>query len=196
MAGIHGAIGRSVRFAEGGDLRLVGQSEVAHWQIGRLEVFFEGSWSQVCATGFGANDADVACRQLGFGSGTVASSLADLEPPSDVLVSPVVALTFSGCTGAESRLLDCPLEDAFRGDSDFSECFNNGSPGLQIACVANPGEPGGAVLLVRIFTRYLCALQTYAVIHSRAVCCETLLSGMSVWLILSTSRALGGPTVN
>lgn len=125
-----------------GDLRLVGQSEIRNWQMGRLEVFFEGFWRQVCAGGFDANDADVACRQLGFGSGTVASSLAEFQSPSAVLVSPEVALVFSGCTGTESRLLDCNLQDS----SYELNCYDDVNPGLQLACVANPETPGGALL--------------------------------------------------
>jgi deleted-in-malignant-brain-tumors protein 1 len=33
---------------------------------GRLELFFNGSWSTVCDDGFNNLDAQVACRMLGF----------------------------------------------------------------------------------------------------------------------------------
>ena len=52
--------------AEEGDLRLVGETAFANWQLGRLEVFFEGSWSQVCGLLVSSADVAVACRQLGF----------------------------------------------------------------------------------------------------------------------------------
>ena len=52
--------------AEEGGLRLVGQTAVDNWEYGRLEVFLEGSWGQVCDLQFTGPDAEVACRQLGF----------------------------------------------------------------------------------------------------------------------------------
>ena len=62
---------RLATYVEEGDVRLMDHSTVANWQMDRLEVFFEGSWSQVCAREFDGPDADVACRHLGFGAGTV-----------------------------------------------------------------------------------------------------------------------------
>lgn len=37
---------------------------------GRLEIFVRGSWGTVCDDGFGANEAVVACRQLGYDGST------------------------------------------------------------------------------------------------------------------------------
>lgn len=137
--------------AEDGDLRLVDQMAVANWQVGRPEVFFEGSWSQICAIDFGPEDADVACRQLGFGSGSVGP--LELSARFNVrlfipklLVYPEVALRSPGCNGTESSLLDCPLTMQPEGlDTVYSDngdqCFDSSGPGLTLACVGE-SEPG------------------------------------------------------
>ncbi len=49
-----------------GDLRLIGGGGVAG--RGRLEVSIGGQWGSVCGEGFGQLSADVACKQLGFGT--------------------------------------------------------------------------------------------------------------------------------
>ena len=122
-----------------GDLRLVEQSTLSNWQTGRLEIFFEGSWSQVCATNFTGADADVACRQLGLGSGSVLPARPnDVDPIVSEFVFPEVALSAPGCNGSEASLLECqPRRPASRTNR---ECLDPGdsSRGLMIACVAEP----------------------------------------------------------
>lgn len=131
--------------AEAGDARLVGTSEVANWQVGRLEVFFEGSWSQVCAGEFDRNDVSVACRQLGFGEGAAGPSLnVDVQQYDDdlaQLVFPEVAIERPNCNGTEASLLDCPLRK--QSDLASGRCFSSSSPGLTLACVRER-EPGAA----------------------------------------------------
>eukprot|EP00892_Ulva_mutabilis_P004962 jgi/Ulvmu1/2838/UM144_0002.1 len=126
--------------AEEGDVRLVEQIAVANWQLGRLEIFFDGSWSQVCSTKFGPADARVACRQLGLGAGTVASNLFPVEGRTAVLVHPEVAVTVSGCTGREATLLDCSLSDDGLPYDESPGCFADTGPGLILACV-DPSIP-------------------------------------------------------
>ena len=127
--------------AEEGDVRLVDQSSVANWQIGRLEVFFEGSWSQVCANAFDGPDATVACRQLGLGAGTVlpadpGRSGGRVPPSNSEMVVPEAAITAVGCNGSESTLLGCPLErvDLF----DDQACLSATGIGLFVGCVQEP----------------------------------------------------------
>ena len=46
-----------------GDLRLSTGRGASN---GRLQVYIGGEWGEICDTGFGMNEADVACHQLGF----------------------------------------------------------------------------------------------------------------------------------
>lgn len=133
-----------IQHAGEGDLRLVDESSFSNWVIGRPEVFFEGSWSQVCAARFGAADANVACRQLGYGAGTVVpqfTSEFDLQAPPRLV--PPVAITESGCTGSEERLIDCGPDES--EDYEIRPEFATGclgtstlDPGLVLGCVAAP----------------------------------------------------------
>lgn len=50
--------------AEESDVRLADEEGVANWKTGRLQVFLEGSWSQVCTASFDDVDANVACCHL------------------------------------------------------------------------------------------------------------------------------------
>ena len=144
-----------VLLSEEGDVRLVEQSTVSNWVQGRLEVFFEGSWSQVCADDFDGTDATVACRQLGFTAGTgLSSELLSLdyaETLADPLVYPEVAVTSLGCNGTEARLLDCPgeMEPMREVGASTNACFVERGPGLHIACVAKVDEGAAGVFACR-----------------------------------------------
>ena len=62
-----------------GQLRLVDNSNNTNGVFGgRLEVFFNGEWGTVCDDEFDVNDADVACRQLGFSRSLNFSSVGSL----------------------------------------------------------------------------------------------------------------------
>ena len=123
------------------------QSTVANWQIGRLELFFEGSWGQVCAGAFGAAVANVACRSMGFGSGTIGPSNINFNDPVR-LVTPESSVTRLGCTGQEANLLQCPGEMDVPGNEyysyDSSLCISDLGQQLVISCVA--AEEDGAIL--------------------------------------------------
>lgn len=125
-----------------GDLRLVEQEEVANWVTGRPQVFFEGSWSQVCAGRFDNRAADVACRQLGFGSGTALLGEVSGEQPAghEVNVFPEVALSGLNCTGTEERLVDCETDPIdFANDNPIGTgCQSSTSNGLVLGCVRAP----------------------------------------------------------
>ena len=130
-----------------GDLRLVDEAPIANWMTGRLQVFFEGSWSQVCNGFFEVAEVNVVCRQLGFGAGAVVPqflSEADLATLESTTVFPEIAITASACKGSEERLVDCGQDvDATpdsSGDNTFGrDCLSSNGAGLRIACVASPG---------------------------------------------------------
>ena len=123
---------------------MVDESPVANWMTGRLQVFFEGSWSQVCSGRFEAAEASVACRQLGFGAGTIFPQFlsgAELGALQSTPVFPEIAITASGCTGTEERLVDC--DQGFNTELDYVfrlDCLDSLGAGLVIACVGSPGD--------------------------------------------------------
>ncbi|CAG2219115.1 PRSS12 [Mytilus edulis] len=74
---------------------------------GRLEIYRYGEWGTVCDYHFDNNDAEVACRQLGFCSG--------IMQPAHMIDDGIGAIWLNevNCTGAESTLLQC----AYNADS-------------------------------------------------------------------------------
>lgn len=139
--------------AEEGDLRLINEEKAANWVTGNVEVFFEGSWSKVCAADFGAADAVVACRQLGYGAGTIdgvaGSPMHELTDTIATMMNHTrgtaseAAISLSGCTGEEKALLDCPA--AHGGARSVRGCPSAGWEAMRLACVAE--EETGTYLL-------------------------------------------------
>eukprot|EP00892_Ulva_mutabilis_P008801 jgi/Ulvmu1/6293/UM288_0001.1 len=140
-----------------GDLRLRDEVSSGPWVSGRLEIFFEGSWSQVCGLGFDGFDANVACRQLGFGAGTANAAermrfredgrLVEFRGVNGSFAE--VALTQVGCVGTEASLLECAGDDVLQGFRT-RECAERNDPGLFLSCVANPvqGQEGALRLVI------------------------------------------------
>ena len=56
-------------------MRLVNEVDVNGYATGALQVFCDGAWGAVCTSNFEDVDALVACRQLGFTTGTVLRDL-------------------------------------------------------------------------------------------------------------------------
>jgi hypothetical protein len=76
-----------------GDIRLVGGAS-----SGRLEIFFNGAFGTVCDDGFGAEEARVACRELGFADGVFSGNSVG---SGEILLDNVE------CIGTEGSLLQC-----------------------------------------------------------------------------------------
>lgn len=101
-----------------GLVRLVGGNGTTS---GRLEVFANGGWGQVCDDSFdnNLNGANVVCRDLGF---TGAVSHGDSPGIGDFFLLDEVA-----CTGNELDLLSCPhapfaSEDCTSSEAVFVTC--------------------------------------------------------------------------
>jgi len=53
-----------------GELRLSDGNESDNSINGRLEILLNGLWGTVCSRNFNLVDANVACKQLGYGNAT------------------------------------------------------------------------------------------------------------------------------
>ena len=127
-----------------GDLRLAGGSSALE---GRVEVYHSGQWGTVCDDFWEATDATVACRQLGYHSGTA------LEEAHFGRGSGPIWLDDVGCTGSESRLIDCPRpshrgvgrHNCNHGEDAGVRCTANAAPAFTTAAAQSVPENTRAV---------------------------------------------------
>ncbi|CAH1252512.1 PRSS12 [Branchiostoma lanceolatum] len=82
------------------EIRLVGGTGPNE---GRVEVYHNGEWGTVCDDGWGIEDAQVACRMLGYGGANQATSTATPFGQG----SGQIWLDDVACTGTEASLADC-----------------------------------------------------------------------------------------
>ena len=135
-----------------GDLRLVDgvltdPGNGANPSEGRLEVFYDGEWCTVCDDYWNEEEADVACRQIGF----VGGSVEDWDRFRNSFFPPgaedqTIALDDVTCTGSESELAECRNRGWGRANCNHNEdvgvrCIRN-SEGPYITGMEISGPPG------------------------------------------------------
>jgi hypothetical protein len=128
---------------------------------GRLETQMGGAWSAICSTGFGGEEARVACRQLGLAGGSVSG------------VFPKGRLPFAAgsvvCRGNEANLAACKY-------SLTSACPGGRPVGLvcQSECNLSPCQP--LLLLASTFSLE----QSWPA----RLCMQNMAQPLLAWLVL------------
>ncbi|XP_022081555.1 deleted in malignant brain tumors 1 protein-like isoform X2 [Acanthaster planci] len=95
------------------DMRLVGSDKINE---GRLELLLNGEWGTVCDDSWGQEEAQVACRQLGFPSAIEATSGASFGEGVGT-----IHLDNVECTGSERNLLSCQHNEIGENDCGHGE---------------------------------------------------------------------------
>ena len=95
-----------------GSIRL--QSNIP--STGRVEIFHNGHWGTVCDQGWDINDANVACRQLGFQNASSAFKGATHGQGSGTIWMDNVA-----CLGSESSVVHCSQSGWGKNDCSHTQ---------------------------------------------------------------------------
>ena len=122
---------------EPGDLRLVDGTETdgaGNLCEGRLEIYYDGQWGTICDDYWTKENADVACRVLGFAGGSVedfSRRYRNLFPAGDD--DQPIWLDDVQCDGGESSLMDCRSRPVGRHNCRHAEdvglrCLKNDGP--------------------------------------------------------------------
>ena len=68
-----------------------------------MEVYYNGTWGTVCDDGWDLNDAEVVCREIGFGQAVTARREAYYYEQG----SEQIWLSGLNCIGTESSIVNC-----------------------------------------------------------------------------------------
>ncbi|XP_078660616.1 neurotrypsin-like isoform X2 [Branchiostoma floridae x Branchiostoma belcheri] len=121
----------------GPTIRLVGGTNSRE---GRVEVFLDGRWGTVCDDSWDERDAQVVCRQLGFGGDVRAWSRAHFGQGTDPILMDEVS-----CQGTEATLADCE-----RAAEDRMDCRHTEDAGVTCGVQEGTSEESSAPAAVRL----------------------------------------------
>ncbi|XP_063960668.1 uncharacterized protein LOC129267820 [Lytechinus pictus] len=118
-------------------VRLVNGSKSSE---GRVEIFYNNTWSSVCDDAWDLQDALVVCRQLGFPAAASAPLRSRFGPGE----GPIVVEDF-GCRGNESNLAECDhdpwtIHDCTHGEDASVVCLEDLSAPVRLRGGIYPGE--------------------------------------------------------
>ena len=113
---------------------------------GRVELYYNGQWGTVCDDGWDLNDAQVVCRQLGFGPALTTKNME---------CSSKICLYNMNCTGSELTIEGCSHSGWRMQDSDNEECAG-------LVCAATNGN----FVTVHVYVRvYVCTYNLTAFLY-------------------------------
>lgn len=115
-------------------------TKVSSPSSGRVELFLQQAFGQICSTYFTEKEANVTCRQLGFSGGVpMVFGAAETLP---------FLLTGLHCNGDEDKISDCYKETQI--------CYSNQRAGVLCYNTTGTGSFVFVVIkLVRIFELYI-----------------------------------------
>ncbi len=126
---------------------------------GKVEICFRGQWGTVCDDSWDYRDAEVVCRQLGFGTaGKFGTS--NFTPTFHCFLLRTGAIAYSGsrygpgtgpvhlsevgCTGSEDSLIDCDRKRFW--DISNSNCGNH-LEDASVVCPTSMATDGPMVMV-------------------------------------------------
>ncbi|XP_022087751.1 deleted in malignant brain tumors 1 protein-like [Acanthaster planci] len=128
-------IGGSAGTSGSSNVRL---SDGASIYEGRVEVFANGQWGTVCDDNWGLSDANVVCRQLGYGaalSAPIRAAYGQGQGP--------IQLDDVACTGSESSIFQCS-----HGGIQQHNCLHSEDASVQCTAPSSGGDGKDHVRLV------------------------------------------------
>ena len=118
-----------------------------------MEVYYNGEWGTVCDDGWDLNDAQVVCRQLGFGPAIIVRDNAYYGESSGQ-----IWLDDLNCTGTELTLYEC-------SHSGWGAENCNSTEGAGVRCAVSNGNFKTRLLIA---TTYVCMYNIY--VHVCILC--------------------------